>query len=176
MSTKMTEQSTSSTDPFGLAGLPQPTPADDVWPQIRNVLLQRRRSRRITVWLATAATVTLTIGIWWQAPGMRTPAGAGGPVSSQVSVAETDSLESLVSLSQKLERNLRLMRAEVGVIPAQSLIYQVELEDRVSQIDEAINQQPGSRELWSQRINLLLDLNQLTREQLRREYRQIASL
>jgi len=182
MTTNITEEATSSRDPFGLSRLPHPAPASDAWPDIRAALLWRQRVRRLTVWLASAAMVTLTIGIWWQTPGMPTagtteiPATGKDPMSAQVSAGGKDSLESLVSLSQKLERNLRLMRAEVGVVPAQSLIYQVELEDRVAQIDEAINHEPDSRELWSQRVNLLLDLNQLTQQQLRREYRQLASL
>ena len=61
-------------------------------------------------------------------------------------------------------------------MPEQALIYQVELQDLVAQVDEAINQNPQSRELWSQRVNLLLDLNQIYGAQLRREYDQLASL
>lgn len=172
----MTQQSTPPRDPFGLAELPQAIPATDAWPNIRAALLRRQRARRVAVWLASAAVVTLAAGIWWQAPGMPTPPGPAIATPAQVSSSQSDNLEALVSLSQRLERNLRLMRAEVGAVPAQLLIYQVELEDRVSQIDEAINQRPESRELWSQRVNLLLDLNQLTQQQLRRDYRQIASL
>jgi hypothetical protein len=82
----------------------------------------------------------------------------------------------LINLSQQLERNLRLIRSEVTAIPEQTLIYQVELQDLVAQLDEAINQDPESRELWSQRVNLLLDLNQIYRAQLRRDYSDVASL
>jgi len=126
--------------------------------------------------------VTLTAGIYWQLPRVppvnqstRPEVTVTAP-SDAASAGRRDTLESLVGLSQKLERDLRLMRAEIGAIPAQALIYQVQLEDLVSQIDEALNQQPESRELWSQRVNLLLDLNQLYQQQMRRNYRQIASL
>lgn len=89
---------------------------------------------------------------------------------------DSTSLPALVSLSQKLERNLRALRNETGAMPARAVMYQVELEDLVAQVDEAINMNPDSAELWSQRVNLLLDLNQLYRRQLRRDYSHVASL
>jgi len=178
----MTEQSNASRDPFGLAALPHPVPADDGWPHIRAALQRRQQTRRATVWLASAAVIMLAAGIYWQLPvahmtgELTSPVAVTATPSDTVSGPAADNLESLVRLSQKLERSLRNMRAEVGVMQAQPLIYQVQLEDMVSQIDEAINQQPDSLELWSQRVNLLLDLNQLYEQQMRREYPRIASL
>jgi hypothetical protein len=61
-------------------------------------------------------------------------------------------------------------------MPTASIIYQVELEDLVAQVDEELSRRPGSVDLWSQRINLMLDLAQLYQNQLRREYHQMASL
>jgi len=167
-------------DPFGLKRLPEPEPPGDAWPQIAAALNRNRKIRRTRYRLAAAAVVILAMGIFWQLPKVPSATGTRTPAVAETSpipeAAGENSLESLISLSQKLELSLRARRAELGVVPAQALIYQVELEDLVSEIDEAINQEPQSRELWSQRVNLLLDLNQLYERQLRRDYRQIASL
>jgi hypothetical protein len=56
------------------------------------------------------------------------------------------------------------------------LIYQVELEDMVAQVDEELSMNPDSTELWNQRVNLMLDLSRLYQNQLRRDYRRMASL
>lgn len=183
MDNEKTFEITSKRDPFGLAGLPQLEPLVDTWPAIE-LALQRRQSRRRTMtWMASAAMIALAVGIYWQFPyrqpsielaqpvALETPAPGAQPAESS-----TNNLDSLINLSQQLERNLRLIRSEVGVMPTQSLIYQVELEDLVAQIDEAINVRPDSQELWSQRVNLLLDLNQLYRTRLRRDYSHVASL
>jgi hypothetical protein len=61
-------------------------------------------------------------------------------------------------------------------MPTASLVYQVELEDLVAQVDEELSRRPDSVDLWSQRINLMLDLSQLYKNQLRREYHRMASL
>jgi len=171
---------TAQRDPFGVTRLPEPQPPEDAWPHIQAALRRYQRTRRWSYGLAAAAVVTLAIGIYWQLPKTPAPSATDASkvaeISKATSAQETDSLESLISLSQKLERKLRARRAELGVVPAQALIYQVELEDLVSEIDTAINQKPQSRELWSQRVNLLLDLNQLYERQLRRDRRQIASL
>ena len=61
-------------------------------------------------------------------------------------------------------------------MPSSSVIYQVELEDLVAQVDEELSMRPDSMDLWSQRINLMLDLSQLYQNELRREYHRMASL
>ena len=185
MSREKLQDAGSAHDPFRLAGLPQLEPATDAWPQIEEALRRQKTMPRTWTWLAaSAAALALATGLYWQLPGAQPVDGLVLPVAGETQgTGATDStaqssnnLEALVSLSQRLERNLRAMRTETGVIPAQSLVYQVELEDLVSQVDEAINLNPDSRELWTQRVNLLLDLNQLQRQQLRREYSQVASL
>lgn len=172
-------------DPFGLAELPPPPEPENAWPLIERALKRRQRTRRSLVWLASAATVALALGLYVQLP-----VGQPGEVPETAAIttiatqdiperkvsSPDDNLRALVRLSQQLEKNLRLVRAEVGAMPAQSVMYQVELEDLVAQLDEAISQRPDSRELWSQRVNLLLDLNQLYQVQLRRDYRNVASL
>jgi hypothetical protein len=61
-------------------------------------------------------------------------------------------------------------------MPTATLIYQVELEDLVAQVDEELSMNPDSTSLWSQRVNLLLDLTQLYKNELRRESHRMASL
>jgi len=186
MANQIPHEINTSSDPFGLAGLAQaPAPADG-WPAIEAALRRRKHVQHGVRWLASAAAVALAVGLYWQFPGIQ-PGAAGpdgteqlaavpGPATEAQSTGSNNNLESLISLSQQLERNLRLVRSEEGAVPAQFVAYQVELEDLVAQIDEAINQRPDSRELWSQRVNLLLDLNQLYRVQLRRDYSHVASL
>jgi hypothetical protein len=87
-----------------------------------------------------------------------------------------DQLQSLQKLSQRLEQNLVVLRSGVGAMPAEMVVYQVELEDLVAQVDAAIGQYPDSSVLWQQRVSLLLDLNQIYGAGLRREEPYVASL
>lgn len=162
-------------DPFGLSALPPVQPPGDAWPRIA-AALQRRRRR--TVALAAAAGVTLALAIGWQLhKGFETPASGPGPIQARNdSVAPPDTLGALVDLSRRLEAHLRELRAESGAMPAELLVYRVELEDLIAQVDDAISRQPESGALWSQRVNLLLDLHQLYRQELRREQGLVASL
>jgi hypothetical protein len=97
---------------------------------------------------------------------------AGTPASTPP--AET--LDAMIELSQQLERRLRTTRAGTGDLPAGAIVYQVELEDLVAQVDEELSRRPDSLNLWGQRVTLLMDLQQLYEDRLRREYRQVASL
>ena len=180
-------------DPFELASRPPLSPPVDGWPQIAHALRKRQRRRLATVWLSTAAALTLAAGLAWQLPHFVTITPAPiealpvvtAPVDSSAdpeksvlpeAVTAQDNLEALIELSQQLERNLRLVRAEIDAMPAQSVVYQDEREDLVAQVDDALNLKPDSRELWSQRVNLLLDLEQLYQRELRRDYSNVASL
>jgi hypothetical protein len=156
----------STRDPFELSRLPPVVPSRDAWPAIA-AAMQRRRRGRAGIW-AAAAAVTLALGLAWHTrapvPAAPSPATASG------------TLASLEALSRQLEQRVRYLRSEAGTLPADTLVYQVELEDLVAQVDEALSRQPGSPELWSQRVNLLLDLDQLYRQSLRREQARMASL
>lgn len=178
-------------DPFELSQLPQPVPPGDPWPAIASALQRRRRGHFAA--FATAAAVMLALGLGWQlrppgsdaalstpdaevassTPGRTEPAPAGAAPGQSFAA---NPLASLEALSQQLEVRVRRLRTEAGPLPAEALVYQVELEDLVAQVDEAINRRPESAELWSQRVNLLLDLDQLYRQALRREPGQVASL
>jgi len=82
----------------------------------------------------------------------------------------------MITLSQRLEGRLRTIRAGMGDLPARSVVYQVELEDLIVQVDEELSIQPDSLSLWSQRVDLLMNLERLYENNLRRDYQQMASL
>jgi len=175
-------------DPLNLGSLPLVSPPADDWPMIEAVLRKQNSRRRIVALLggalAIAATVILVVGVFLYRP-YSIPAGTS--VSQQLTTTQventvssdgpqTKTLDSLIALSQQLESNLRKMRTQAGVMPTSSVIYQIELEDLVAQVDEELSMRPDSMILWSQRINLMLDLSQLYQNELRREYDRMASL
>lgn len=185
-------------DPFGLASLPELQPPQDGWQAIAAGLQQQQQRRRLWLsGLAVAATVTLVAGIVAVLPQLQTEPGelpvagsemnaqltpdqvSDGPASEPVNdplTEQPDNLLALQKLSQRLEQNLRYLRAGVGAMPAEMVVYQVELEDLVAQVDDAISLHPESSELWQQRVSLLMDLNQIYGAGLRRDEPYVASL
>ena len=172
-------------DPLNLQSLPLVSPPRDGWPTVEAAL--RGDARRRSVWryatgaLAAAATVTLAVGLYWQEPsdagvGAADVAQAEGPESQVSRAPASRTLDSMVALSQQLETRLRGIRAETGSLPSSDVVYQVELEDLVAQVDEELSRQPDSLALWNQRVSLLMDLERLYENSLRREYHRIASL
>ena len=182
-------------DPLGLQRLPLVSPPRDGWPAVEAALRSdqvRRRAARIGGWsLAVAASVVLVFSLLLQkpAPGpavespdaamaqaLRVEQAQPDAAVSGVSEPAADTLEAMIALSQQLERRLRNIRAGVGDLPTGAIVYQVELEDLVAQVDEELSSRPDSLKLWGQRVNLLMDLQNLYENRLRREYRQVASL
>jgi len=175
-------------DPLNLQSLPQVSPPADCWPAIEQALRkdgQQRNIRRLAVAaLAAAATVTLVIGLVQRpvVPGQSLAPSEQLATSSPGVGVETspggtpNALDALIALSQRLEFQLRNIRSDVGDLPSNALVYQVELEDLVVQVDEELSMQPESLTLWSQRVELLMDLERLYENRLRREYQQVASL
>ena len=173
-------------DPLNLGSLPLLEPGEDGWPAIESALLEQTRKQRVRRIaggaVAAAATVVLAVTLMLGQPF--TPAATTLPDSAQAPPPqETESaplkepaLESLIAMSQQLESRVRLYREHVGDLPSGALIYQVELQDLVVQVDEQLSMNPGSTELWGQRVNLLLDVTQLYESSLRRDYQQMASL
>lgn len=169
-------------DPLNLSSLPMISPPADDWPLIRSALVKHQRRRRIARYsggLAVAAALMLAVGLFINqpAPGPTpAPAIATATATATAPDAASQTLDSLISLSQQLETRVRTFRTEVGGMPTGSLVYQVELEDLIAQVDDELSMRPDSLELWSQRVNLLLDLSQLYQNQLRRDYQHMASL
>lgn len=175
-------------DPLSLGSLPLLTPPSDDWPMIQAALERQNRHRRLFTRagsaLAIAATVILVVGVFVYRPygiapgtaGPKQPAGTQVQNPASSNAVQASSLDSLIAMSQEMESNLRKIRSQIGVMPTSSVMYQVELEDLVAQVDEELSMHPDSIDLWSQRINLMLDLAQLYQNELRREYYRMASL
>jgi hypothetical protein len=166
-------------DPLNLGSLPAVAPAADGWPSIKAELEKNRQRRRRAGFaggaLAAAAALLLAVGVFIQQPAP-TPVASATATAAATDDAAPETLDSLISLSQQLESRIRDYRSDVGGMPTNSLVYQVELEDLVAQVDEELSMNPDSTELWSQRVNLLLDIAQLYQNQLRRDYQRMASL
>jgi len=175
-------------DPLNLGSLPLVEPPAGHWPAIATALRSQQGRRRL--WkvaggaLAAAASIAVAATLVLNPAAIR-PVNEPALARSDTSQAEEQAgtkaaseeiVTSLISLSQRLETSLRHIRSEVGVMPTVALIYQVELEDLVAQVDEELSMNPDSTSLWSQRVNLLLDLTQLYRNELRRESHRMASL
>ena len=181
-------------DPLGLNDLPLIDPPGDGWAGIETALLEDRRSRRrqqLMGGLAMAACLVAVISIIV----LRSPAGPAGPadLASGTQLAEAtppfepqgpatmpaenaNTLAELVSMSQLLEQRLRHLREDTAAMPAESVIYVTELEDLVARVDHELSVTPESVDLWSQRVNLLLDLEALFEHQFESEYGRMASL
>lgn len=183
-------------DPLNLQSLPLVSPPRDGWPAVAAALRgdARRRSlgRYAAGALAVAATVTLALGLFLRGPGhdassvgahlaAEQPGSQAMLVPTDVAGATTESgandgLDAVIAVSQQLEGRLRYIRADAGNLPSGVVVYQVELEDLVVQVDEELSRQPESLPLWNQRVALLLDLERLYSDNLRREYHRMASL
>lgn len=173
-------------DPLNLRSLPLVTPDADGWPEIQGALMQQGRQRKtrrlLGGTLAVAASAILTLALLVGKPGPQpgvTPAetlaqpSIEEPVSAPLKEPTT---ESLIAMSQKLENRLRLYRSQMGDLPADVLVYQVELQDLIVQVDGELSLNPGSVELWGQRVNLMMDVVRLYEDSLRRDYHRMASL
>jgi hypothetical protein len=182
----MNERRQNPQDPLDLRSLPPALPTEDGWPAIESALLtQNRRTRawrRAGNGLAVAATAVLVVSFMLQ-PEVDTPISESPGLSVTPPTIEAESaplkepaLESLIAMSQQLEGQVRLYRNQLGDLPSEALVYQVELQDLIVQVDEQLNFSPDSTELWSQRVNLLLDVTQLYENSLRRDYQRMASL
>jgi hypothetical protein len=183
-------------DPLNLQSLPLVAPPRDGWPAVAAALRGDARRRSLGRYgagaLATAAAVMLALGLYLRGPGQdASPVGGRLAVEqpgSRAMLAPTniagattgsgsqDTLDAMIALSQQLEGRLRYIRTDVGSLPSSAVVYQVELEDLVVQVDEELSRQPDSLPLWNQRVALLLDLERLYANSLRREYHRMASL
>ncbi len=150
-------------DPLNLQSLPSISPPRDGWPVIEAALRQDQRRRTTLRYaggaLALAASVTLALGLLLQRPvGSPSEAaaeqslaqvlpsaqGQPGAVDVETSPPAAETLAALISISQRLEGRLRALRAGVGDLPAETVVYQVELEDLVVQVDEELSGRPDS--------------------------------
>jgi hypothetical protein len=128
-----------------------------------------------------AASLVLVVTITAQRPGGVTqpqisPPDAATLAATDASVPVQDDIKALINLSQTMEEQLRKMRQQTGSMPAESAIYVAEIEDLIAQVDGELNLEPGSVDLWGQRVNLMLDLAQIYQQQWEIDYGRMASL
>ncbi len=177
-------------DPFGLGKLPLLEPDQDGWAQIQASLqLQQRgrRNQRLGLGLALAACLMLVVSLLLHQPDvlLEDPGAqdtvqlSDTPPQLVVDIPvgdEAAALQDLIAMSQVLEQRLRLLRDQTSAMPSESTAYVAELEDLVARVDGQLGMQPESLELWTQRVNLMLDLEYLFQHQFEREYGRMASL
>lgn len=180
-------------DPLGLAELAAPQPSagtrEKDWEAVSAALDTSDKTRR-QWWLgglaaaASVAFVVIVASLQQQevlttapleqvATNQSTPAV---PEETEPAGARQPTTDDLIAMSQKMEQQLHQFRTQVGTMPSEWVIYQVELQDLIGQVDEALSMSPESTALWGQRIGLQMDLMKLYRNQLRRDYSRLASV
>lgn len=180
-------------DPLGLGELgalqPDEGRREEDWAAISAALDADDKARR-NWWiggLAAAASVAFVVMVanLQQAettdafsPGQVATTGAdpGTREEQQAPAVQQPTTNDLIAMSQQMEQQLHDIRSQVGSMPSELVIYQVELQDLIGQVDEAISMSPDSEALWGQRIGLQMDLMKLYRNQLRRDYHRLASV
>ena len=180
MNESRTRPPPSTDDPLGLRARDPLESRRDAWPDIEAALARdRQRRRRGVAGLAVAASVLLTVALVQKLPG---PASATDPAAETArhEPARTElagqEVDRLIVLSQQLEQQLRSLRGGVAAMPTEAVVAQAELQDLIAQVDFELSHEPDSVNLWGQRVNLLLDLHQLYRQELRRDGVLVASL
>jgi hypothetical protein len=173
-------------DPLNLRSLPMAEPREDGWPAIERALRQETtRQRRLRTGgglLAVAASALLAFGLLVDRPfheqkppqpDQTAPVARAEPEPLPL---QEPPLEAMIAMSRQLENRIRLYRREAGDLPSDVLVYQVELQDLIVQVDEELSMNPDSVALWGQRVNLLMDVTRLYENSLRRDYAAMASL
>lgn len=166
----------------GLRALPDTPPPRDVWRRITEQaraegLLRRQPRWGGTRWLAgagLAAAVTLSV---LQLPWFDAQPLTDGPFPTEPAVMESTtsrSLDALMVQSQWLERHLRALPEERGVMRASTAATISELQDRVAAIDYTLND-PGAdltvaqqETFWRERVRLMDSLMQVRYAHARR--------
>lgn len=181
----MNASMTPGQDPLGLRELSEPKPEDgrleQDW-QVVSAALDARSQNRRRAWagaLATAASIALVVVVLSLQPTDGTGPAADSPMTAETPAEKATTVseaEELMAMSQDAERQLRQLRAQVGSMPSKAVVYQVELQDLIGQVDDALGMSPDSADLWGQRLSLQFDLMRLYSSQLRRDYVRVASL
>lgn len=172
-------QTPDTRDPFGLGELPLLEPGHDGWAQIQASLESDQRGRRnvrLGAGLAIAASLLLVFGVVLRQPAAPTQGPSPVQTTQVGESAEAAPLQDLIAMSQILEQRLRLLRDRTSGMPSESAVFVAELEDLVARVDGQLGAQPDSLDLWTQRVNLMLDLELIFQHQFEREYGRMASL
>jgi len=142
-----------------LADLPALEPPAALWSAIRADLDQRRRARRQRLhgWIGSALAASLLVGVILAPPDLnpdRPP-----PAEAFATPDEQPGLNQARQLSALLESGLR--ERHWRPLNAASVERLVWLESELGWLDARLHDQPGSLDLWRQRIELLGEMNRL---------------
>jgi len=159
----------------GLRTLPDTPPPHGVWRRIteqahaEGLLRQRQRWGGVR-WLAgagLAAAVTLSV---FKLPWFDAQLVDDGPFPTEPAVMESTasrSLDALMVQSQWLERHLRALPAERGIMRASTAATISELQDRIAAIDYTLSDAgtdltvAQQERLWRERVRLMDSLMQV---------------
>ena len=139
-------------DPFDLGKMPQMDPPGDFWPAIEAGLDAPSRSGMFRWASAASIAAVLVIAVFvMQQPGEQLPVG---PVQSE----DPGHLQRLVTVSQKMETSLADYRTDSGAMGTDQAGMIAEFADLIAFIDQQLSDDPGSVDLWFQRVSLMSDL------------------
>jgi len=174
-----------TSDPLGLSKLEMIEPEFDGWKQIETALQNHHQAnthwRKTVGGLAIAASLLLVLGISLRntenQPANALPSDSFATQTElPASVSVKDNVNALIGLSQNMEEQVKNLRQKTSSMPAESAMYIAELEDLIAQVDNELNLEPDSIDLWGQRVNLMLDLSQIYQQQWQIDYGRMASL
>ncbi len=145
-------------DPFHFRNMPELDPPADLWPGIEAGLDAPSRSGMFRWASAASVAAILVIAVFvLQQPGeLQQPGQQVATASSQSD--DPGHLERLVSVSQKMETRLSDYRASSGAMNTGQAGLIAEFEDIIAFIDQQLSDDPGSVDLWFQRVSLMSDL------------------
>jgi hypothetical protein len=157
-------------DPFELGKMPQLDPPKDLWPGIEAGMDAPARSGMFR-WASAAsiAAVLIIAAYVVQQPDSEL---TQPPVANE----EPGHLQRLVNVSQKMETRLADYRADGGVMGTDQAGMIAEFEDLIAFIDQQLSDDPGSVDLWFQRVSLMSDLMNVYAVQQSGDIGMIASL
>jgi len=164
------DQSPDTTLAAALRALPESAPQPDLWPELAQALLQRRRRRVWRYVLPAAIAAGIAIALLLPRSPVRedtTPQVVSTPTtpSSTSQSASTQSVpaQELTQLHQRSQTLERWIAAVAARAPQDSrdLMAAVEVEDLIGLIDVQLGGARGDADalpLWRQRVALLEDL------------------
>ena len=165
------DQSPDTTLAAALRALPESAPQPDLWPELAQALLQRRRRRVWRYVLPAAIAAGIAIALLLPRSPVHedatprvasTPATSPSPASQSASTQAVPAQE-LTQLHQRSQTLERWIAAVAARAPQDSrdLMAAVEVEDLIGLIDVQLGGARGDGEalpLWRQRVALLEDL------------------
>ncbi|MGV6850970.1 MAG: hypothetical protein ACWA5R_02180 [bacterium] len=137
-----------------LSELPQLSPANDLWNQIEKKAKQQQKNRRWSQYakqfteLAMVASLLLMVIV-------------KVPTVLHQQQIQNDQLEQIKHYSSLLDTAWLNEQANSQVQTAQKAYLSARIHDQIAAVDNQLNQNPKSRQLWLTRVGLMENLIQL---------------